>query len=444
VIPALKPSELARAAQRAFAIGFVAFARAATAAEPTPAATLIAAADPGWPQFRGPRRDGVSDEKGLLQEWKHEGPRLIWSAAGVGRGFSSAIVADGRVYTTGDFGEELRIVAHDLNGTQVWTARNGDAWLNQYPGARASVTYHRGHVYHQNAHGRVACFDAATGREVWAVNVLQQFRGENITWGMSECVIVDERAVYVTAGGDDALIVALNRLTGDVLWKSEALPAGAGERGNDRAGYAAPILVQFAGRRLIVGCSSRHLFCADAVSGAIQWAVPRPTSYSVLAMSPVLVGDGVFFAAPFGPPGTLYRLIAPTSVNSKVGMRAAWTHALDAAQGGVVLAGDKLFGAYYPRRGGWAAIRVTTGESAYEAPEIVKGSAVFADGRLYLLSEDGWMLLVEAAADAFEVKGKFRLANARDRDAWAHPVIHGGRLYLRYHDTVYCYDVKAR
>jgi outer membrane protein assembly factor BamB len=278
---------------------------------------------------------------------------------------------------------------------------------------------------------------------VWTVNVLERFKGENITWGLSECLLVDDRAVYVTPGGRDALIVALDKRNGEVLWRSEArLDAGTSGPA-EAAGYAAPIMVRFGGRRLIVGCSAKTVFCVDADTGAIQWKRPRPTSYSVLAMSPVLVGDAVFMSAPFGPPGALHRLVAPRKAGDPVGVEEGWTAALDTAQGGVVYADGRLFGSYYPRRGGWAALDAATGKVLYENRDLVKGAALYADARLYVLCEDGWMVLLEPTATAFEEKGRFRLANPRDRDAWAHPVVHDGRLYLRYHDTLTCYDIRA-
>lgn len=406
-------------------------------------ASLIASREPGWPQFRGPRRDGVSPERGLLQSWPEGGPPLLWSAPGAGRGFSSPIIGGGRLYVTGDFGEEVRILAYDLAGKPLWQAKNGSAWLNQYQGARASVTLSAGRVYHQNAHGRVVCLDAATGQERWAVNLLERFRGENITWGLSENLLVDERAVYATAGGRDAFLVALDKLTGKILWQSE--PLLDAEAGNvaENPGYAAPILVSFAGRRLLIGASQRHLFCADADTGVLQWTRRRPTSYSVLAMTPVLVGDAVFMTAPFGPPGALVRLKAPTTPGGKVGAEDVWTTKLDTAQGGVVLANGRLYGSFYPRRGGWTALDAATGEQVFDAPDMVKGAAAYADNRLYALCEDAWMLLLRDAGTKFEVEGRFRLGSPRDRDAWAHPVILDGRLYLRYHDTLYCYDIRG-
>ncbi len=419
----------------------VATSRSAPPADP---AVLIASPEPGWPQFRGPRRDGISSERGLLQSWPEGGPSLLWSAAGAGRGFSSPIIGDGRIYLTGDFADEARILAYDLQGKPLWQAKNGDAWLNQYQGARASVTLSAGRLYHQNAHGRVVCLEAATGQELWAVNLLERFRGENITWGLSENLLVDERAVYATAGGRDALLVALDQQTGQLLWQSEPLLDSEAGNAADSPGYAAPILVRFAGRRLLIGASQRHLFCADADTGVLQWTRRRPTSYSVLAMTPVLIGDAVFMTAPFGPPGALYRLIALAEPGGKIGAEEVWTTKLDTAQGGVVSANGRLYGSFYPRRGGWAALDAATGEVLYDAPEMVKGAAAYADNRLYALCEDAWMLLLRDAGTKFEVEGRFRLGSPRDRDAWAHPVILDGRLYLRYHDTLYCYDIRTQ
>lgn len=407
-------------------------------------ARLMASPEPGWPQFRGPRRDGISDEKGLLPEWPEGGPRLWWSASGLGRGFSSPIIAGGRLFITGDFGEETRVLAFDLDGKPQWSVVNGAAWLNQYPGARASVAYRGGLVYHQNAHGRVVCLEAASGRERWSLNLLERFRGENITWGLSDCLLVDDQCVYAMAGGRDALLAALDRETGAERWQSQPLLAGDQQDTPDTAGYASMIHVEFSGRRLLVGCSGRHLFCADAATGQLQWTRPRPTSYAVQAMMPVLAGDAVFMAAPHGLPGRLYRLLPPGAPAGMVGVAEGWSTKLDTCQGGVVYVAGRLYGSYYPARQGWAAVDAASGEVLFEAPDLIKGAVLYADNRLYALGEDGGMLLLNPTTKEFEVKGRLRLTPGRVRDAWAHPVILDGRLYLRYHDTLYCYDIRAK
>jgi len=409
----------------------------------TAAARIVASREAGWPQFRGPGRDGVSAERGLLQEWPEGGPTVLWSADIPGRGYSSPIIGGGRIYLTGDDGEELHVFALDLDGKLLWEAKHGASWKESYPGARASVTFSEGRVYLENAHGRLACFDAATGREVWAIDLLKSFGGRNITWGLSECLVVDERAVYATAGGTEALLVALDKATGAVLWKSPPLHDSAGERAVENASYVSPILVQFGDRRLVIGCSLRHLVCADAATGALQWTRRFPTTYSVISMMPALVGSSVFMTAPHGKGGQLFELKAPASPDAAVGAEDRWRTPLDTLQGGVVQVADKLIGSFYGGRKGWAAISVQTGEVLYTLAE-TKGSPIFADGRVYALCEDGWMLLLEAGEAQFKQHGRFRFAEASSRDAWAHPAVLDGRLYLRFHEKLICYDVRGR
>ena len=408
-----------------------------------PAVEIVGSAEPGWPQFRGPRRDGIARETGLLQAWPEGGPKELWRTKGAGKGFSSPTIAGGRMFVSGDFDGDTAVIAYDLAGKELWRTQNGAAWLNQYQGARSVVTASEGRVYHQNAHGRVVCLDAATGKEVWAAEVLARYGGENIIWGLSECLLVDERAVYVTAGGREALMVALDKRTGGELWRTPALRDEAGEGEVEKASYTPPQLVRFAGRRLIVGHSQRYLFCVEADTGRLQWTQRRPTPYFVQAVVPTPVDDGIFMAAPLGAPGRFYRLRPPAGPDAPVGVEAGWESKLDTCHGGVVHVGGRLYGSYYPRRGGWAAVDARTGAVLYEAMEHAKGAALWADGRLYVLAEDGWMLLLEPTATEFAVRGKFRWAEARDRNAWAHPVVLDGRMYLRFHDTLACFDVRT-
>jgi len=161
---------------------------------------LVASAEPGWPQWRGPRRDGISLETGLLRTWPEGGPPKAWEVDGLGRGWSSPVISGGRLVITGDLGDALVVHALDLDGRRLWQATNGAAWKGPYPGARASCAIADGLVFHLNAHGRLAAFEMDSGRERWAVNLLERFRGENIRWALSECLLVGGGRVYVTAG----------------------------------------------------------------------------------------------------------------------------------------------------------------------------------------------------------------------------------------------------
>lgn len=413
-------------------------------------ARLIPSPEPGWPQWRGPRRDGICDETGLLPEWPADGPKLLWKAGELGRGYSAPIVTHGRIYLTGDVGDELHIFALDPEGRVVWRAKNGEAWRSPYPGARAICTYSEGRLYHENAHGRVACFDAITGAELWAVDLFDRFGGKNLTWAMSECLVVDGPRVIVTPGGTQALMAALDKQTGATLWTTEPLRLGqsdppahirvtepAGE--TDSANYGSPILFELGGRRQLVNCSLRHIFGVDADNGRLLWSRPIRTKYSVIAATPVLVGNAVFVTAPDTDDGGLYRLrIADGSVQPE----KVWSTKLDTCHGGSVFVDGALYGSWYRRDKGWACLDAKTGEVRYQTSDLAMGSVLYADARLYCLSQEGEVALIRPAADGFEFKGRFRLVPDRINDAWTHPVICDRRLYLRYHENLFCFDVR--
>ena len=202
----------------------------------------VASPEPDWPQWNGPRRDGISNEKGLLPTWPEAGPRLVWKIGNLGRGWSSPIIVRDRLYITGDVDDDLLIFAFDLTGKPLWKAKNGHSWTGSYHGARACCAYSEGKLYHMNAHGRVVCLDAATGKELWAVDVLERFQGQNITWAMSECLLVDGSRVIVTPGGEKALMAALDKQSGRTVWTTEPLHG-------DRASHSSPLLFRHAGQR---------------------------------------------------------------------------------------------------------------------------------------------------------------------------------------------------
>jgi hypothetical protein len=416
-----------------------------------PGARIVPSPESGWPQWRGRRRDGISDETKLLHRWPEGGPRLLWQTEGLGRGYSAPIITGGRIYVTGDVMEQLCVFALDLEGRRVWQATNGRAWEGAYPGARASCTYSEERLFHLNAHGRVACLDAGTGREVWAADVAERYGAKVNTWAYSENLLVDGAVVVATPGGSKALMVALDKKTGTTVWASEPLRLGKSDDPAhqrlaeppgepDNASYASPILFTLGGRRHLVNCSQRHLFGADADTGRLLWSRPMPTPYLVIAVTPVLVGDGVYVTAPDAELRGLYRLSCEAS---GVHVEHVWTGALDTCHGGLVFADGKLFGSFY-RSKTWACLDARSGETQAQVKGLAKGSVLYADGRFYCLSEEGEMALLEPTSRGFDVVGRFRLVPGPKTDVWTHPVILDGRLYLRFHETLFCYDIRQR
>lgn len=426
---------MARADVRVLAAGILALAALAAPASAAggEAAALIASEEPGWPQWRGPRRDGISEEKGLLQAWLAGGPRLLWTASGLGAGWSSPIITRGAIYITGDIGPDLCVFALDMDGKLTWRSKNGTAWKGSYQGARACCAYSEGHVYHSNAHGRVACLEAATGREVWAVNVLERFAGQNLTWAVSECLLVDGQRVIVTPGGRKAFVATLDKKSGETAWAGEPLPNSDAEP----VGYSSPILFKLGSRRLLAALSVRSVVCVDADTGKIQWTFPKKTRYDANCATPVLCGDSIFHTNPSGSGCVLLRLIPG---EGRAGFEKTWEGRMDNISGGAIARDGCIYGSGHLNTG-WVCIDAQTGQERWQSQELAQGSLIYADGRMYWLSEQGVMALVKASPQAFEVAGRFEFARGR-RDVWAHPVLLDGRLYLRYHDKLYCYDVR--
>ncbi len=427
------------------------FANPLHAGENSTTVGLIASPEPGWPQFRGPRRDGICDETGLLKSWPSSGPKLLWQTNGLGHGYSAPIITHDRMYLAGETNKELRIFCLDLRGRKVWESPNGRAWDGPYPGARASCTYSERQIYHMNGHGRIGCFDAATGKELWAANMLDRFGGKAPTWGIGENLLVDGKMVMVTPGGTRALMAALDKRTGATIWSTEPLrlgvaPGAAHERLGrlegeiDNCGYGSPLLFSLGDRRMIVTCSQRHVFGVDADTGQLLWTRPFPTRYFVIAATPVLVGDAVFVTAPDTEDGgKLFRL---ERKDGNISVQTVWTTSLDTCHGGVVSIRDALYGSLYRRGKGWACVDASNGAVRYQLKDMEMGSILWADERLYGLSQDGEIALLKPTADRFEVTGRFRLVSGRRNDVWTQPVILNRKLYLRDHDNLFCFDVE--
>jgi outer membrane protein assembly factor BamB len=402
-----------------------------------PSEGLISSPEPDWPQWRGPRRDGISDEKGLLSSWPEDGPKLLWKIDSLGKGWSCPIIVGQLIYITGDVGDDLVIFALDRSGAVQWKVKNGRNWKNPYPGARACCVFSEGRLYNMNAHGRVVCLDAASGKELWAVNILDRFDAKNITWALSECMLVDGRNLIVTPGGKKALMAALDKHNGRTVWTTEPL-------GDDNTSHSSPILFRHGGRRLITSCSSAHGFGVDADTGKLLWTVPLKNPHGVNASTPIYGSGSVYYVTPYAEMGRAYRLVIDSE---SVTAEHIWTSGLDTVTGAAVLVGSAtgngvLYSAGYRESKWWFGVDWQTGETKYELQDFTTGAAIYADGRLYCLDEKGSAGLLKPGPDGLQIAGRFALVDEKVRDAWTHPVLHDGRLYLRYHDSLWCYDVK--
>ena len=383
-----------------------------------------------WPQWRGANRDGISKETGLLKQWPEGGPPLVWKATGAGVGYSSFSISRGRLYTMGLRGEREFVIAFDsATGKEAWATPHGGAFRNDRgDGPRGTPTIEGDSVYALGGAGDLSCLDAKTGRIAWTMNVLKKFGGANISWGISESPLIVGEKLLVNAGGPGASIVALNKKDGSVIWKSQS----------DRAGYSSAIQIEAAGKSQVVFFTHSRVVGLSLADGGLLWEYPRAANDVANAATPIARGNRVFVASDYGTGAGLLEIKA--GAKGVAAEEVYFTKDMKTHHSTAVLVGDYLYGFSSSIL---TAMRFDTGVVAWKDRSVGKGSLVYADGNLYCLSENGVVGLVEATPTGYSEKGRFRIPQD-NLPTWAHPVVAGGRLYLRDQDTIYAYDVRVK
>lgn len=394
--------------------------------------TLPASAD-DWPRWRGPKGDGHGTETGLLQSWPAGGPQKLWSVSGIGTGWTSASIADGRVFVTGMKNGEGTLRCFDIKGKALWSASYGQEWDGTgrmvFPGAHSTPTIAGDHVYLITGYGVVWCFEAKTGKKAWSVDTFAVYGGRNIKWGIAESPLVDGDHVYATPGGPGASIVKLDRETGELVWKTTGL--------SEKSAYCSPTLIDQGGKRVLVTMLENSIVGVDDSNGKTLWKIPHRNRYAVHANTPLLASSGLLFANSGYGEGSLAIKLSDSNA------KPVWEKkTFDNHFGGNVIIGDVVYGTSDRRpRGRIMSLNVTTGEATGENRVMKKGSMVACDGRLYAYGENGVVALLDP--EGLRVVGQFKVTEG-DGQHWAHPSISGGILYIRHGNALIAYDIKKK
>jgi len=404
-----------------------------------------ASAASSWPQWRGPNRDAVSAETGLLAEWKPTGPPLVWRATGLGGGFSSVAVAGGRIFTMGDEANRQVVLALDgSDGRTLWKSSVGSIWTDRYGGPRGTPTVDGDLVYAIGTDGDLVCLEAATGKERWRKSLPRDFGGQMMSiWKYSESPLVDGDRVVVTPGARDAALVALDKKSGKVIWRT-AVP-DLGPRGKDGAGYSSIVVSDAAGVRQYVQLLGRGLVGVRAKDGKLLWSYNRIANDVANIPTPIVRGDFVFTSTGYQTGAALLKLVGSAEGVTAQEMYFLEAKTLQNHHGGLVLVGDHVYGGHGHNRGFPICVEMATGKVTWggEIRNAGTGSAavMYADGHLYFRYQNGLVVLIEATPEGYRQKGSFTIPDVKG-PSWPHPVVAGGRLYLREQDTLYCYDLR--
>lgn len=415
-------------------------------------AVVLLTVDPSgnWPQWRGPKRDGVSPDTGLLTEWPKDGPKLLWEAKGAGRGYASLAITGGRIYTLGDKlseedGSTYATCFEEADGKPVWKTKLSAAYNGGQPdwqGSRSTPTVDGDHVYYMTPQGDLVCLKAADGKEVWRKNMKTDFDGgKGDGWAYSESPLIDGDKVVVTPGKSKNTMVALNKKTGAKVWSASV-------EGDAGAGHASIVVSEINGTRVYVQTTASNVYGIRAGDGKVLWKNPFKERITAVIPTPIIKGDLVFAAAGYGPGGgLLIRQVASGDKSIRMEEVYGLKKELKNKHGGVVMLGDKLYGCKDDSPIIWCA-DLMTGElqKGWGVRTSGGGSAAItaADGHLYIRFARGTIALVKADADEYKEVSTFKIPHSGSAPSWSHPVVTGGKLYLREGDWIMCYDVKGK
>ena len=385
-----------------------------------------------WPQWRGPERNGISRETGLAVQWPASGPPVIWSATNLGAGYGSMSVSGSRVFVQGRRNNESVVTSlNRADGKVAWTRALGPARDNdQGPGPRGTPTVDGDRLYVLTENGDLASLRAQDGSVLWQRNILQDFGARNIPWLVSESPLIDGGNVIITPGGRNAGMAALDKMTGKTVWVAKEL--------SDEAGYASPIVADVQGVRAIMTLTAEAGVGVRASDGKLLWRY-RPVANSTANITtPVVQDNKVFYTSSYGTGGALLALGARDGLLTA--QEVYFTRDMQNHHGGVIVLNGYLYGFHNSIM---ACLEFATGKQMWRDRSVGKGSLTYADRHFYVLSEDNVVGLVEATPAGYREKSRFKIAD-QGWPSWAHPVVSGGRLYIRNQGVMNVYDVRAR
>jgi outer membrane protein assembly factor BamB len=398
---------------------------------------LVAQSTNDWPCFHGSDRKNKSPETGLLKEWPANGPTLVWSVSGLGDGYSSISFGDGLLYTAGKNDDQTYLFCYDLKGNLVWKKPNGKSWTTtlswatSYTGSRGTPTYDNGILYHLSESGRLTALEAKTGKEIWSKELTKEFDAETPEYGYSESVLIDGNNLFVKSAGKKGYQVCLNKQTGEITWVNTNIPG--------TMGYNSMVIMEYGGYRQIVGASSSCFYGIDTGTGRLLWKVDFENQRELNLTDAICYNEYVFVTSGYAKGSMLVKL-RPSGKGFTP--ETVWQSGLmDNHHGGVILHNGFLYGSGSNSRG-WFCLDFLTGKQIWKTEG--KGSVTYADGMLYMLDERGAMRLVRAMPEKYEKAGEFKVPKGGESMYWAHPVVCGGRLYIRHADKLFSYDIGSK
>jgi outer membrane protein assembly factor BamB len=381
-------------------------------------------------QWRGPNRDGIYPETGLLRNWPESGPPLLWHFDGLGSGHSSVAVAGEKIYTAGIINGIGNIFCFSMEGKLLWKVPYGEEWTESWEGVRCTPCVFNGKIYLLSGMGKLLCRSADDGKFIWSVDVTKEYDGRNIRWGYTENLAIDGNSIFCTVGGITNNVIAVNRNTGKLIWSGKGL--------GEASAYCSPAIIKLTTRTILVTQTENHILCLDATNGTLLWSHEQPNKYSVHANTPIFLDGFLFCSSGYGQGSVMLQLKSDGTLVKEV-----WRNtAMDNKMGGYVLLNGKLYGSDDSNTS-WHCLDWKTGKELGSAKITGKGNIICADGMLYCYSEKGEIVLALPGTNVITKVSGFNVPDGTDQH-WAHLVIAKGRLFVRHGNSLMVYNIKKQ
>lgn len=378
-------------------------------------------------QWRGPNRNGVYNETGIMRQWPATGPGMLWHFDGLGEGYSSAAVTSSAIYVTGMADGKGYLFSLDHTGKQLWKKEYGREWNSSHPGVRTTPLVIDDKLYFFSSYGVLMCLNAKTGQTIWSMDTFRDFGGRNIDWGVTENLLYDGNIIYCSPGGRDVNIIAVDRMTGKLIWKSRG--------GDEKSAYGSPVIINHAGKKILVNMMEKTVQAYDALTGEFLWKHDHINQYSVHPNSPYYQDGYLYCTSGYGKGGMMLKLSADGRSVIKV-----WENRLlDPKIGGFVVLNGRIYGGGDNNRKLFC-IDWKTGKEIYSVSQLAPCNIISNDGLLYIYSEKGTVSLVEPGPTSFRIINTFKVPLGTGPH-WAHLVISGKKLYVRHGSSLMVYDI---
>jgi hypothetical protein len=364
-----------------------------------------------------------------LKTWPENGPELLWKVDSIGNGFASPTVTSDRIYIPGEIDSLGYLFAFSKQGKMLWKVETGREWTENFPGPRSTPTVIDSLVYYCSSMGEIICLHATDGRKAWTINMLNDLHGTNVRFGYTESLVVDGDRIFCAPGGKDTNVVALNRFTGKLIWRSKAMA--------DTAAYCSPVIIRLPERKVLVTMVIHHLIGIDASTGELLWSHPFDRTGDIHCNTPIY-DNGFIYSNDRGGNGIVKLELAPGGRSVKESWR---NFKAGNVQGGSVIIGNFLYGSRY-RPGRFESIDISNGSVA-DSLKFTCGSTIYADDLLYCYNDDGVVGLIKPNNGKPEVVSSFKVTSGTN-EHFAHPVINEGVLYIRHGNSFMAYDIRRK